>query len=87
MQPYGARQVHTGADKSRNVTAMRFKMWLRGPADNPEVEVIGEHTYYWRSGHWRGPQERSVMAELLTPDEIRHLEISEGRWFLPGPPP
>lgn len=30
---------------------------------------------------------RSIMRELLTPDEIKHLEVSEGRWFLPGPPP
>lgn len=32
-------------------------------------------------------EQRSIMAELLTPEEIRHLEIAEGRWFLPGPPP
>jgi hypothetical protein len=33
------------------------------------------------------PVPRSVMRELLTPDEIRHLEVAEGRWFLPGLPP
>jgi hypothetical protein len=34
-----------------------------------------------------GRADRSVMAELLGPEETRHLEIAEGRWFLPGPPP
>jgi hypothetical protein len=34
----------------------------------------------------RTPQ-RSIMRELLTPDQVRHLEVGEGRYFLPGPPP
>lgn len=34
----------------------------------------------------RTPQ-RSIMRELLSADEIKHLEVSEGRFFLPGPPP
>lgn len=33
------------------------------------------------------PERRSVMAELLTPEEARHLEVGEGRWLFPGPPP
>lgn len=59
---------------------MRFKTWLRGPAEDPQVELIGEDGRPWRA-------ERSIMRELLTPEEARHLEIAEGRWFLPGTPP
>jgi len=66
---------------------MRFKTWLRGPAEDPEVELIGEWSWYWRSGHYSQRAERSIMAELLTPEEVRHLEVAEGRWYLPGPPP
>ena len=47
---------------------------------------------------WPGPQagqasngrqseERSVMAELLTPQEVRDLQVAPGRWLLPGTPP
>ena len=63
---------------------MRFKTWLRA---DKQVELIGEWGWYWRSGHWKQRQPRSIMAELLTPEEVRHLEVAEGRWHLPGPPP
>jgi hypothetical protein len=67
---------------------MRFKTWLRAGG---EVEIIGPDGWYWRSGHWQQRAERSVMAELLaetlTPQEIRALEIGPGVWLLPGPPP
>lgn len=66
---------------------MNFKFWLRGPADDPQVELIGEHGWYWHSGHFSQRADRSIMAEMLTPDEVRRLEASEGRWLLPGPPP
>lgn len=32
-------------------------------------------------------RQRSVMAELLSEQEARMLEVSEGRWHLPGTPP
>ena len=63
---------------------MRFKTWLRA---DEQVELIGSEGWYWRSGHFSQRAERSVMAELLTPEEVRHLEVAEGRWHLPGPPP
>jgi hypothetical protein len=63
---------------------MRFKGWLRA---DEQVEIIGPDGWYFRSGHWQQREERSVMAELLSEDEVRHLEIAEGRWFLPGTPP
>jgi hypothetical protein len=67
---------------------MRFKTWLRGAADGeePVVEVIGESAWYERSGHGKREQ-RSIMAELLTEREVQKLEVSEGLWLLPGPPP
>jgi hypothetical protein len=42
-------------------TDMGFKTWLRGPADDPRVEVIGEHAWYWDSTHYSQRKNRSVM--------------------------
>ncbi|MEV7621874.1 hypothetical protein [Actinoplanes sp. NPDC089786] len=33
------------------------------------------------------PEQRSVMAELLTALEKRNLQTEPGRWLLPGTPP
>jgi hypothetical protein len=33
------------------------------------------------------PEERSVMAEMLTPEEVSEYQIAPGRWYLPGTPP
>jgi hypothetical protein len=33
------------------------------------------------------PGRRSIMTEVLPPDQVRQLQVSEGRWFLPGTPP
>jgi len=66
---------------------MQFKFWLRGPADDPRVELIGEEGWYWRSGHFSQREERSVMAELLTAQEVKNLQLQPGRWLLPGTPP
>ncbi|MFI5494614.1 hypothetical protein [Actinoplanes sp. NPDC051859] len=66
---------------------LRFKMWLRGPADAPRVEFIGAAGWYWQSGHFSQRPERSIMAELLTDDQVRMLRDSNGRWSLPGTPP
>ena len=60
---------------------MRFKTWMRA---NEQVEIIGDRP---------DPMQprRSIMREILegsgmSPDEIKHLEVSEGRWYLPGAP-
>ena len=66
---------------------MKFKIWLRGPADDPRVELIGDQEWYRRPAHFRQREERSVMAELLTPQEAKDLQFEPGRWFLPGNPP
>lgn len=66
---------------------MKVKMWLRGPADNPRVELIGGWGWYWRSGHYSQREERSLMAELLTAREVEELHPENGRWLLPGTPP
>ena len=63
---------------------MGFKTWLRAGG---QVEIVGDENGYWRSGHFSQRAERSIMAELLTPEEVRHLEVSEGRWHFPGPTP
>lgn len=36
--------------------------------------------------HVDGP-ERSVMEELLRPEEVERLQDGPGRWLLPGTPP
>jgi hypothetical protein len=52
-------------------------------ADLAELErLVGE-----RTPPTTPTPQRSVMRELLTPDQIRHLEVAEGRWYLPGPTP
>jgi hypothetical protein len=66
---------------------VKFKFWLRGPADDPRVELIGEEACYWRSGHLSQRPERSIMAELLTAQESEDLQVEPGLWLLPGPPP
>ena len=33
------------------------------------------------------PEQRSVMTELLTTQEIMDLQLEPGRWLLPGTPP
>lgn len=68
---------------------VRFKTWLRGPDayGEPVVEFVGEQNGRWRSGRWQQRKERSIMAELLSADEVRRLQVDEGRWYLPDPPP
>ena len=66
---------------------MSFKFWLRGPADDPQVEIIGHWNGYWRSGHFSQRPERSIMRELLGEEQARDLEVREGFWLLPGTPP
>lgn len=66
---------------------MSFKFWLRGPADDPQVEVIGEHSWYWQSSHYSERRDRSIMRELMTEEESERLQMEPGRWFLPGTPP
>jgi len=66
---------------------MRFKIWLRGPANSPRAEVIGDWGWYWRSAHYNQREERSLMAELLTPEQVEQCQLREGWWFLPGAPP
>jgi hypothetical protein len=63
---------------------MGFKIWLRGPADDPQVEVVGEHAWYWDSGHYSQRKNRSIMRELHTREESEQLQIADGVWFLPG---
>jgi hypothetical protein len=60
-----------------------MKFWLR---DNEQVEVIidDDDDQYWREF---GREQRSIMAELLTSEEAKHLEVSEGRWLFPGKMP
>lgn len=63
-----------------------FKFWLRGPADNPQVEIVA-HRDGGSSRNAPQRAERSIMRELLG-DEVSHdLEVTEGRWLLPGFPP
>jgi len=64
-------------------------MWLRGPADDPRVELIGDDGWYRPSGHdeFSQREERSLMAELLSPKEAKKLQIAPGRWLLRGTPP
>jgi hypothetical protein len=66
---------------------MKFKIWLRGPADHPRIEIIGAEDWYRHTAHFSQREQRSVMAELLTPQEAEDLQISPGRWLLPGTPP
>jgi hypothetical protein len=66
---------------------MRFKIWLRGPADNPRVEMIGDKGWDQRSDDTTQRGERSLMAELLTLQEAENLQTGSGRWLLPGTPP
>ncbi|WP_170047626.1 hypothetical protein [Couchioplanes caeruleus] len=51
------------------------------------MEIIGDSAWYWRSGHFSQRIERSVMAELLSEDEVQRLQLQPGRWLLPGIPP
>jgi uncharacterized protein YjgD (DUF1641 family) len=48
-----------------------------------------EAAHAWRDDERarREVGERSIMRELLDPDEADRLEISPGRWLLQGPPP
>jgi hypothetical protein len=40
-----------------------------------------------RAVHARPVPQRSVMAELLGPEQARRFQTGPGRWYLPGPPP
>ena len=66
---------------------MSFKFWLRGPADDPRVEVVGEHAFYWDSAHFSRRKDRSLMREMLTEEDSRRFQIAEGVWHFPGRPP
>jgi hypothetical protein len=66
---------------------MKIKFWLRGPADNPQVEIVGHWHGDRRPGHFSQRPERSIMAELLTAQEAAALQVEPGRWLLPGTPP
>jgi len=65
------------------------KIWLRGPANDPRVELIGDDGWYRPTDHDESSQseERSLMAELLTTQETKNLQSAPGRWLLPGTPP
>jgi hypothetical protein len=79
------------------VYRVREARWVRGV----EVPAGSYYAVHWRVAEppvvaadldtlehaVTAAEPRSIMAELLTPEEARHLEISEGRWHLPGPPP
>lgn len=79
---------------------VRFRLWLRLSAEtlreiretSHEIEATcREIREKWDLPEPHEPHEphetRSLMREILSPEEVRHLEVSEGRWFLPGSPP
>jgi hypothetical protein len=66
---------------------VRFKIWLRGPADAPRIELIGDEEWYRHSGPFSRHEGRSVMAELLAPQDAKDLQFAPGQWLLPGTPP
>lgn len=63
---------------------MRLRFWLRGPSDDPQVELISDYAWYWRTADFGQRGERSVMAELTTSEEVARLEIHPGHWYMPG---
>lgn len=77
---------------------VRFRMWLRLSAEtlreiretSHEIQEMSREireTCGLTEPHESPRETRSIMREILSPEEVRHLEISEGRWFLPGTPP
>ena len=67
-----------------------MKRWLRGPdaQGEPVVELISGEDWYGRSGHGGRRQERrSLLAEMLSDDDIRRFRVADGVWYLPGYPP
>ncbi len=63
---------------------MGFKFWLRGPADDPRVEVVGEDAFYRDSGHDSEREDRSLIRELLSKEDSERLQVADGVWVLPG---
>lgn len=64
-----------------------MKFWLRGPADNPQVEVVGEYAESGSRDRDSERPDRSVLRELLTEDEAQRFRVTDGVWYLPGGPP
>ena len=62
-----------------------MKRWLRGPDSEgePQVELIGNDGWYWRSGHYGQREERSVIVDLLG-DEAARFRVSDGVYLFPG---
>jgi hypothetical protein len=67
--------------------SVKFKTWLIGPADDPQVEIIGDEEWRQGTNHLKRREERSMMAELFSPQEVKDLQLAPGQWFLPGIPP
>lgn len=64
-----------------------FTFWLRGPADNPWVEVVGHRDGSGQPADFSERAQRSIMRELLGHDGSQSLDVADGRWLLPGAPP
>ncbi|MEV6596967.1 hypothetical protein AB0M36_08910 [Actinoplanes sp. NPDC051346] len=60
---------------------MGFKFWLRGPADDPQVEIIGPDGWYWRSGHFRQRRERSDLPaeDESGRDDLSSTQVQDGQ--------
>ncbi|GAB1691362.1 hypothetical protein [Krasilnikovia sp. M28-CT-15] len=62
---------------------MRIKLWLRGPADDPQVEIVAE--FDGRApGRPAARAGRSILTEALPHDGTSRRPVADGWWFLPG---
>ncbi|RZU48550.1 hypothetical protein EV385_0267 [Krasilnikovia cinnamomea] len=61
---------------------MRIKLWLRGPGDDPRVEIVTEFEG-WEPEYLAARAHRSVLAEALPQDGTSRRPVADGWWFLP----
>lgn len=77
----GVTRVFTIDNTRGNLPRMRW--WEAGTPGNDQdlAELLrDEHLE-------QEPEQRSVMAEMLTPEDVDRYQIAPGRWYLPGTPP
>ncbi|WP_412746279.1 hypothetical protein [Krasilnikovia sp. MM14-A1004] len=60
---------------------MRIRLWLRGPGDDPRVEIVTEFDEWAPE---RRDARRSVLTEALPLDGTSRRPVADGWWFLPG---
>jgi len=75
------------ADEQVELIGSEGWYWRSGHFSRREEIARAWGSFWEGSSPEHVERERSIMRELLTPEEVRHLEVAEGRWHLPGPPP